>query len=264
MPETQVLHEKHHNFSKNTSDNVKDNVRDKEIKIKEVDKSFSSVQNPISKAVMPEDVKKTLSERYSADSLDKSSSEQEKTVSIWDFAGQHLYYASHPVFFSPRAVYVLVYNLEKDLEAEADPCARQGLVNIKLDNHDKHTNLEAILSWLVSVHSARPKDDRRNIDTEELPYLRPPVIIVGTHADCPFDEPKKMEAIIQTSLIGKTYDEHVIRPFITVNNTLSSNDDGVRKVRDKVKELFGTEPYMGEYVPVRWFKFEQVSAFLKS
>jgi hypothetical protein len=90
-PQTQVLHEKQHNVSKNTSDNVKDNVRDKEIKIKEVDTSFSSVQNPVSKAVIPDDVKKTLSERYSAESLDKSLSEQETTVSIWDFAGQHLH-----------------------------------------------------------------------------------------------------------------------------------------------------------------------------
>ena len=35
----------------------------------------------------------------------------EKSVSsidLWDFAGQQLYYASHPVFLTSRAIYILV------------------------------------------------------------------------------------------------------------------------------------------------------------
>jgi hypothetical protein len=119
---------------------------------------------------------------------------------------------------------------------------------------------QQLLSRKMSIHSARPKDDGRNIDKKGLPYLRPPVIIVGTHADCPVKEPKEMKAIIKKSTSGKTYDKHVSRPFITVNNTISG-DKGVQKVRDKVNELFGTEPYMKEKIPVRWFKFEKVSAF---
>ncbi|KAJ7358873.1 hypothetical protein OS493_020711 [Desmophyllum pertusum] len=35
------------------------------------------------------------------------------TIDLWDFAGQHLYYASHPVFLSSRAVYILAHNLSK-------------------------------------------------------------------------------------------------------------------------------------------------------
>ena len=40
---------------------------------------------------------------------------KEVILSVWDFAGQHLYYASHSVFLSLRAVYVLVYNLSKEI-----------------------------------------------------------------------------------------------------------------------------------------------------
>ena len=43
------------------------------------------------------------------------------TVDLWDFAGQHLYYASHPVFLSSLAVYILVHNLSKALDAPAQP-----------------------------------------------------------------------------------------------------------------------------------------------
>ena len=35
---------------------------------------------------------------------------KEVILTLWDFAGQHLYYASHSVFLSGRAVYILVYN----------------------------------------------------------------------------------------------------------------------------------------------------------
>ena len=52
---------------------------------------------------------------------------KEVILTLWDFAGQHLYYASHSVFLSARAVYVLVYNLSKRLRAQAEPCARQGI-----------------------------------------------------------------------------------------------------------------------------------------
>ena len=43
-------------------------------------------------------------------------------IELWDFAGQHLYYASHPVFLSSRALYILVCNLSKSLHDTAKPC----------------------------------------------------------------------------------------------------------------------------------------------
>lgn len=41
-------------------------------------------------------------------------------VSLWDFAGQFVYYATHQLFFSPRSVYLLVLNLAEDLEKTKD------------------------------------------------------------------------------------------------------------------------------------------------
>jgi GTPase SAR1 family protein len=37
-------------------------------------------------------------------------------VSIWDFAGQELYYASHQFFLSDRAIYIVVFDLRYDEE----------------------------------------------------------------------------------------------------------------------------------------------------
>jgi GTPase SAR1 family protein len=37
-------------------------------------------------------------------------------VSIWDFAGQYVFYATHQVFLSRRAVYLLVIDISKHME----------------------------------------------------------------------------------------------------------------------------------------------------
>ena len=143
------------------------------------------------------------------------------TLELWDFAGQHLYYASHPVFFSPRGVYVLVHNLSKRLDALAEPCVRQGTHDIFLENPNGETNMENLLSWLVTVHGSRPIGGEcvGNTEREDLAYLRPPVIIVGTHADKPVEDINVITSQIQRGISGKEYEKHVIRPFFNVDNT---------------------------------------------
>ena len=159
-------------------------------------------------------------------------------VDLWDFAGQHLYYTSHPVFLSLRAVYVLVHNHSKPLNAPAEPCVRQGTHDIILENTNSETNLDNLLSWLVTVHRIRPTGEVMVDNTErQLPYLRPPVIIVGTHADKPFEEIKSMTSQIQQRISGKEYEKHVIRPLFSVDNT-SSNQSLLRRI----KKLFGQHP----------------------
>ena len=185
---------------------------------------------------------------------------KEAILTLWDFAGQHLYYASHSVFLSQRAVYTLVYNLSKDLNAPAKPCVRQGIHDVVLENPNNETNLESLLSWLASVHSIRPTADEAGSNHQgKLPYLRPPVFIVGTNADQPFEDATKMEKCIQKSISGKTYEKHVIRPLFAVDNTRSLSDDGVQALQKRVMEVLKQEPYMGEEVPIRYGAVDYLS-----
>ena len=179
---------------------------------------------------------------------------KEVILTLWDFAGQHLYYAAHSVFLSQRAVYVLVYNLNKALLEEAKPCCRQGVNEILLDNFNNESNLDNLLSWLVSVHNIRSVavDSNKNPKNQKkkLPYLPPPVIIVGTHADQPCEDVKTTEKGIKDRMLGKEYAKHVITTYFAVNNT-AENDEGVQKLRQKIMEVLNNEPYMGEEVPLR-------------
>lgn len=153
-------------------------------------------------------------------------------------------------------MYVLVYNLNKDLMAEAEPCIRQGVHDIVLDNPNSETNLDNLLSWLVSIHSIRATDGEVNRDLKniqaKLTYLRPPVFIVGTNADHPFQAAKETTKCIQRNVEGKSYEKHVIRPFFTIDNTKSESDEGVKKLRKRIMEVLKQEPYMGEEVPLRY------------
>ena len=51
-----------------------------------------------------------------AKSLPSESSTRLAKVSLYDFAGQYIFHASHPTFLSPQATYILVFNLNKLIE----------------------------------------------------------------------------------------------------------------------------------------------------
>ncbi|XP_022784769.1 uncharacterized protein LOC111325258 isoform X2 [Stylophora pistillata] len=211
---------------------------------------------------------------------DSFTEESYVTMDIWDFAGQHMYYASHPIFLSQRALYILVHNLSKPLDAPAEPCMRQGSNVVKLENPNNETNMENLLSWLATIHSVAQATDVNDDDAQhKLPYLRPLVFIVGTHADKPVEDIAVIKKQIQERISGMEYEKHVVRPLFCIDNTEShrpnwtklkkfihkskkqrgkhkkakqegSKADGITELQNKILEVLQQEPYMGEKIPV--------------
>ena len=216
------------------------------------DQVKSELQLNISSTALPNDVTDLVVRYLQSLLLEDDIKAKEVILTLWDFAGQHLYYASHSVFLSGRALYVLVYNLNKNLLATAEPCVKQGVHDIFLDNPNNETNLDNLLSWLVSVHNIR-SDGNKSHENKEIKkcYLRPPVIIVGTNSDQPFQEVKKTERQIKETISEKEYVKHVITPFFAVDNR-TDNDEGVQNLRHRIMEVLKGEPYMGEEVPLRY------------
>ena len=53
---------------------------------------------------------------------DSTRKDEDKVYSIlWDFGGQSVYYATHPIFFTGKATYLLVYDLSNDPNDKATP-----------------------------------------------------------------------------------------------------------------------------------------------
>ena len=140
------------------------------------------------------------------------------------------------------------------------PCFRRGFFNIPLENANRQTNLENLLSWLVtlsSVCSSKPEANERTPSESNLLYTRPPVFIVGTHADRKQDQDvKEMELQITEEISEKDYESHVIRPFFSVDNTQGSSDEGIAALQEKIIEVLKKEPYMGEEIPLRYTYFQ--------
>ena len=159
---------------------------------------------------------------------DTSKEESSITLDLWDFAGQHLYYASHPVFLSSRAIYLLVHNLSKGLNDVAMPCVRKGYHDIVLENPDGETNLENLQSWLATIHNITQMREETLSDRpqRQLSYLQPPVIIVGTHADKPAENISSIELQILRGIVRKEYVKHLIQPLFSIDNTGGSHQAG--------------------------------------
>ena len=179
---------------------------------------------------------------------DGTAVEHHMILDLWNFAGQQLYYASYPVFLSPRAVYMLVYDLNKGLNDLAKPYFKQGSRRIPLSNRNEETNVENLLSWLVSVSSICSSQSEKAV--KDQPHCRPPVFIVGTHADKQQKEDiDKIEMQIKREILENS--ENVIRPIFSVDNTKGSSDRGVSTLQKRMIEVLKKEPYMGEEIPVR-------------
>lgn len=76
--------------------------------------------------------------------------------------------------------------------------------------------------------------------------------MVGTHADKPFQDIEEMNVQIRKKLSGKRCGRHVNTQYFSVDNTQSSSDAGVIKLRDEILKVLKREPYIGEQVPVRY------------
>lgn len=127
--------------------------------------------------------------------------------SVWDFAGQHVYHATHELFFSPRALYVLVWDM-----GATNPATNQ-----RKRSEDDHTRDAFSLSYdsdgsdsddddFISEEESRRADRALERDIDEK---------VQFWVDC-----------IQSSAPGSA-----ILPVATFDDMFSSNDHAEAKRR---------------------------------
>ena len=177
---------------------------------------------------------------------------------LWDFAGQSVFYTTHPLFLTHRAMYLLVSDLSKNPNAEADPLIKQGLFQKFHDANLVGTNLDFLHFWMTSIASLAKSE---NVTDEKCPSL-PPVIFVCTHADKPFGNgsPRDLARKVFGSLRQKPYKSHLVGDFFVVDNTRSGSgeeDAEVARLREKILEICRKLPQFQEWIPVRWMWFEK-------
>ncbi|XP_044136143.1 leucine-rich repeat serine/threonine-protein kinase 2 isoform X1 [Bufo gargarizans] len=147
---------------------------------------------------------------------------KEITLNVWDFAGQEEFYSTHPHFMTPRALFLVVYDLSKGA-----------------------SEVDAIKPWLFNI-KARASSS--------------PVILVGTHLDVS-DEKQRKACInkIKMELFNQR-ELPCVQDFHFVDATEES--DALAKLRKSViKECLNfkirDQAVLGQLIPDSYLELEK-------
>ncbi|KAK3602566.1 hypothetical protein CHS0354_021162 [Potamilus streckersoni] len=174
-------------------------------------------------------------------------------LSLWDFAGQFVFYTTHQTFLTRRAVYLLVIDLSQQITdlVKDDECFfdREGMKFCKV--HD------LVEVWMNSIHTCSPFPEAGI----------PVVILVGTHADqipqnCRQKVCESVFAQIRYQLQDKPTRFHLANEDFVIDNTIL--DPKLEELKRKIVELASQQPFWGEEVPARWLHLEQILMKLKA
>ena len=204
---------------------------------------------------MPDNVALLLAENLAKNEIDP---DEKIWPIIWDFAGQDIYRAIHPIFTSPEDLYLVVFDLRKKLSEKA-VCR----VNVGHKEHavtardDQDTNLDHLLRWMDLIHSLKKGNQK---EKEKVSY--PPVILVGTHADCVDDPSKAMELVKQKCLrvfCKHSYLPH-IRDCLSIDNTKAGklfDQEEIEKFREAILKVADEMPHTKKPIPLQWHRVEK-------
>ena len=205
---------------------------------------------------MSEEVKSLYEKRQAED---QNVSEDTIWPVIWDFAGQDIYRAIHPMFMSQKAIYLLAFDLTQKLHNKAVCRVNQEHVQHR-DIED--TNLDHVMRWMDLIHALKDPDGNDSVCSAVLPPSLPPVILVGTHAD--LVDPSKIESRNEQikSAMEELYD-HVAN-FLPVDNSKAGEKKGQEKIAilrtellKLAEEMPHTLPLLKNRIPLQWHRVEK-------
>ena len=180
---------------------------------------------------------------------------------IWDFAGQDLYRAIHPIFMSPDDIYLLVFDLSKKLTDLAECRVNENHKEYTLRARDgEDTNLDHLLRWMDLIHSLASCQNERS--ASELP--RPPVMLVGTHADIVTSSSEEIESVnTKCSAVLHVFADHIVRCLAIDNTKAGTSADqtdqkDVQNLREQILDLADQMPHTLKEIPLQWHRLEKV------
>ena len=219
--------------------------------------------NTASSGEIPEDIETLIKEL--GGKVDKMEIEDDIYSVLWDFAGESVYYETHQLFLTSRAIYLLVYDLSRDPGETAQPVKKQGVFEKIEERSCTKTNLDY---WVTSVSSQSSRIEDHDLCSAStstvLPKTLPPVFLVCTHSDQPFvgKDPSELAIKLYGSLEKKTYSTQLYDVVLNfaVDNTKSGMQTEcaeLQRLRESIlavaKELLHTK----EDIPIKWLRYEK-------
>lgn len=208
--------------------------------------------NDISRYNFSQDTLKVIKETFRGSARHESgSSEKTGFISMWDFAGQFIFYATHQVFLTPRAVYILVVDLSKSLD---DFIVDE---EFPLDSEESQGRVvrDYCDFWMRSIHTFGG----------EVPG-HPPVILVGTHRNKMPCKPEEQEdyaeqyfenfrKFVENSPVA----EHLQPEQFVIDNTLAGCE--FEKLKKTIVQVAKRQKHWNQEIPARWILLERFVYF---
>ncbi|XP_045171411.2 uncharacterized protein LOC123533695 [Mercenaria mercenaria] len=204
----------------------------------------AGIENKSKKRVLSEKETEMFTKKLSQRKSQTIAKETETLFDIWDFGGQHVFYATHTLFHSKNAIYLLVFDLSLDL--------KNVIVNEDFQEESEDKDMAYFLRfWMNSIHSF--------VGTEDGSI--PKVILVGTHKDKVKGNAKvKHQHIkqyfnqIRALFDGTKLLNHIHTEDFAVDNTIA-NDEEVVALRETIIRL-GDEQSRTIEIPAKWIQME--------
>ena len=218
-------------------------------------------QPPVESPRIPNDVAKLIKKLINES--ENVQDDDDIYAILWDFGGQSVYYATHPLFITARAIYLLVYDLSRDPYKTAKPLVKQGVYKKNLDSHGTKTNMDYLDFWMTSVASLGSETEDQHVRLGHIQVKVPPVFLVCTHADEPHKgtDPSALAREVFGSLQTKRFKNQLYEDVFVVDNTKSTGPGSecseVTRLREKVLAIAKELPQMKEAIPIKWLKYER-------
>ncbi|XP_053373188.1 uncharacterized protein LOC128546534 [Mercenaria mercenaria] len=164
-----------------------------------------------------------------------------ETIHLWDFGGQFVFYATHQLFHSRHAVYLLVFDLSKPLDHlvkddEHPDCAKSATKSMK----------DYIEFWVNSVHSFVSSKDGK----------QPQIVLVGTHTDKLKDVKKEAQEYFEA--VRRLFDGSTLRMHLHPKTFEMSGTDLTDKAIQPLREtIFDIGRANIQNIPARWIPLEK-------
>ena len=219
---------------------------------------------------------KTRVSRYLRDKTYRQNAKGEMVVTILDYAGQHVFYATHQMCMSKAGFYYIVFDASKPLQDRTPSIFRvkQGEI-VSIYRCDNETNYDRIEEWVSAIHVMETDDLRQTVLFEEMGIALPVIFLVGTHVDVLVQQGgsvKIQDDFMRKKLEGTVMAKHIVwaskcRMCFYVDNTLTNPDSAVvdpqvRLLRKKTEKL-AQKLTQHHKLPITWLKFEEEVRELK-
>ena len=161
-------------------------------------------------------------------------------INIWDFGGEAVFHATHQIFYSTDAIYLLLIDLSEPIERKLPHTEFNKDAKAKL-------NLETIEDlckyWINTIDAYTGSKERKS-----------PIFLVGTHKDeIKFPNENKPEKVLEK--IRNQFPEAVKDETFLIDNTSSSNDE-IEKLKAAIFTCAKENECLAREIPKKWIPLE--------